>query len=163
MDGIGISCNVYMSAHKLEVNGNSQPHSISEQEGWRKRESFTEDSCLAETQDKKKQIKEATVKDVLVIAATNRPDLIDVALLRPGRIDHIIYVPPPDLETRLEILKVHTLSSPLGKDVDLDNIAVDTEMYSGADLENLCREVRLFDSRCSGTSLQEHIMAFDPI
>ena len=82
------------------------------------------------------------MKDVLVVAATNRPDAIDEALLRPGRIDRIIYVPPPDVEARLQILRVHTRSSPLAEDVDLEEFALKTELFSGADLENLCREVR---------------------
>lgn len=92
-------------------------------------------------------ISSSTVKDVLVVAATNRPDAIDEALLRPGRIDRIIYVPPPDVEARLQILRVHTRSSPLAEDVDLEEFALKTELFSGADLENLCREVRYWMSR----------------
>ena len=85
------------------------------------------------------------MKDVLIVAATNRPDAIDEALLRPGRIDRIIYVPPPDVQARLQILRVHTRASPLAEDVDLEEFALNTELFSGADLENLCREV----SNCS--------------
>ncbi|XP_045887807.1 spermatogenesis-associated protein 5-like protein 1 [Micropterus dolomieu] len=82
-------------------------------------------------------------KDVMVIAATNRPDCIDSALLRPGRLDHIIYVPPPDQLARLRILKMCTESMPVGADVCLEELAAKTELYSGADLENLCKEAAL--------------------
>jgi transitional endoplasmic reticulum ATPase len=77
---------------------------------------------------------------VIVIATTNRPDLVDPAFLRPGRIDKLIYIEAPDYESRLSILEVHTKSMPLAQDVSLKNIALITEGYSGADLENLCRE-----------------------
>ncbi len=80
------------------------------------------------------------LKGVVVIGATNRPDLLDPALLRPGRFDRLIYVPPPDRKARLEILKVHTRRVPLAPDVDLEKIAAMTEGYSGADLEALVRE-----------------------
>ncbi|KAM9366221.1 ATPase family gene 2 protein homolog B [Symphorus nematophorus] len=82
-------------------------------------------------------------KDVMVVAATNRPDCLDSALLRPGRLDHIIYVPPPDQQARLCILKVCTQSMPVGADVCLEELAAKTERYSGADLENLCKEAAL--------------------
>ncbi|ORE05740.1 AAA-domain-containing protein [Rhizopus microsporus var. microsporus] len=80
---------------------------------------------------------------VLVIGATNRPDMLDAALMRPGRFDQIIYVPPPDEEARLEILKIHTRNMPLSSDVDLINIAKRTEYYTGADLQNVCREAAM--------------------
>ncbi|NOZ81826.1 MAG: CDC48 family AAA ATPase [Candidatus Micrarchaeota archaeon] len=80
--------------------------------------------------------------DVVVIAATNRPDILDPALLRPGRFDQLIFVPPPDREARLEILKVHTRKMPL-KNVNLETIAEKTEGYSGADLEAVCREAAM--------------------
>ena len=78
--------------------------------------------------------------NVVVIAATNRPDILDPALLRPGRFDRLIYVPPPDKKSRLEILKIHTRNVPLADDVDLEKIAEMTEGYTGADLEALVRE-----------------------
>ncbi|KAM8762720.1 ATPase family gene 2 protein homolog B [Acanthopagrus schlegelii] len=81
--------------------------------------------------------------NVMVVAATNRPDCLDSALLRPGRLDHIIYVPPPDQQARLCILKACTESMPLGADVCLEELAAKTELYSGADLENLCKEAAL--------------------
>ncbi len=84
-----------------------------------------------------------SLNNVIVIAATNRPDLVDPALLRPGRFEKIIYVPPPDKRARLEILKVHTRRVPLAEDVDLEKIAELTEGYSGADLEALVREAAL--------------------
>jgi len=83
------------------------------------------------------------LRKVVVMAATNRPDILDTALLRPGRFDRIVYVPPPDVKARLEILKVHTRSMPLAEDVDLQKIAEKTEYYTGADLEALCREAAM--------------------
>jgi len=87
------------------------------------------------------------LEGVVVIAATNRPDIIDPALLRPGRFDRLIYVPPPDEKARLEILKVHTRSMPLAEDVDLLEIAKKTEGYTGADIEVLVREAGLLALR----------------
>jgi len=81
-------------------------------------------------------------KNVVVIAATNRPDMVDPALLRPGRIDRFILIPPPNAKARLEILKIHTRNMPL-KGVDLKEIAEKTEGFSGADLEALCREAAM--------------------
>ncbi|MCX6814667.1 MAG: CDC48 family AAA ATPase [Candidatus Aenigmarchaeota archaeon] len=80
--------------------------------------------------------------NVVVIAATNRPDILDPAILRPGRFDRQVLVPAPDEEARLEILKIHTKKMPL-KGVDLKPIAKETEGYSGADLEALVREAGL--------------------
>ncbi|MHC1590738.1 MAG: AAA family ATPase, partial [Candidatus Helarchaeales archaeon] len=80
------------------------------------------------------------LKNVVVVASTNRPDLIDPALLRPGRFDQLILVPPPDHESRKEIFKVHTKHMKLGSDVDVDKIVSGLEGYSGADIENLIRE-----------------------
>ncbi|MEM0178441.1 MAG: CDC48 family AAA ATPase [Fervidicoccaceae archaeon] len=78
--------------------------------------------------------------NVVVIAATNRPDIIDPALLRPGRFDRLIYIPPPNKESRLSILKIHTKRVPLAQNVDLEKLAEMTEGYTGADLEALVRE-----------------------
>ena len=83
------------------------------------------------------------LEDVIVIGATNRPDMIDQALLRPGRMDLMIYVPPPDKKERLSILKIHTKSMPLHDSVDLAHIADITEYYTGADLRALVREAAM--------------------
>ncbi|MCD6330789.1 MAG: CDC48 family AAA ATPase [Thermoplasmata archaeon] len=80
------------------------------------------------------------LRDVTVIAATNRPDIIDPALLRPGRFDRLIYIPPPDKKARKEIFKIHTRKKPLAKDVDLDELAERTEGYTGADIAAVCNE-----------------------
>jgi len=80
------------------------------------------------------------LKNVVVLAATNRPDILDGALLRPGRFDKIIEIPPPDLRTRKEIFKVHTKKMPLEKAVDLDELAKKTDNFTGADIEGICRE-----------------------
>ncbi|KAG0053544.1 hypothetical protein BGZ83_000897 [Gryganskiella cystojenkinii] len=84
---------------------------------------------------------------VLIVAATNRVDLIDKALLRPGRFDRVVYVPPPDLEARRQILSIYTRDIPLSDDVDLETIAKTTEFYTGADLQNVCREAALIALR----------------
>jgi transitional endoplasmic reticulum ATPase len=77
---------------------------------------------------------------VIVVGSTNKPDLIDPALMRPGRLDKIIYVPPPDFNERMEIVHVHLVGRPVAQDIDLSEIAKKTERYSGADLANLVRE-----------------------
>jgi len=98
---------------------------------------------------------------VIVIAATNRPDILDPALLRPGRFDRLILIPAPDEKARLAILKVHTAKVPLARDVSLKELAKDTEHYSGADLEALVREAtieairRALDEIPSGASPEE--------
>ena len=74
------------------------------------------------------------IHEVVVLAATNRIDMIDTALLRPGRVDKIVYVPKPDVKTRQKILEIHTKDKPLGRDVDLITIAEVTEGFSGADV-----------------------------
>ncbi|HOI70596.1 MAG: CDC48 family AAA ATPase [Methanothrix sp.] len=81
-----------------------------------------------------------TLKDVVVIGATNRPDIIDPALLRSGRFDRLLFVGPPDRSGRLEILKIHTSKTPNGDDVSLEELAELTESFVGSDLESLCRE-----------------------
>jgi transitional endoplasmic reticulum ATPase len=85
--------------------------------------------------------------DIVIIAATNRPDMLDTALLRPGRFDRIILTPGPDENSRYEIFKVHTKSMPLGKDVDLKDLASKTVNYVGADIESICREAAIFALR----------------
>ena len=77
---------------------------------------------------------------VIVVGITNRPDLIDTSLLRPGRLDQIVYIGPPDEKARLEILRITSQSMPLAADIDLESIAQSTKNFSGADLVALCRE-----------------------
>jgi len=79
-------------------------------------------------------------KGIIVVASTNRPDIVDPAFLRPGRFDRLVYVESPDYDARLKILEVHTKKMPLVKEISLERIAHITEGYSGADLENVCRE-----------------------
>lgn len=88
-----------------------------------------------------------TNSGVIVIAATNRPDVLDPALLRPGRFDRQITVNKPDAQGREDILKVHSRFKPLAPDVDLHSIAMDTIGYTGADLENLLNEAALLAAR----------------
>ena len=86
--------------------------------------------------------------NVKIVAATNRPDILDPALLRPGRFDRIIIVPYPDYEARMEILKIHTRKMNL-KDVNLEAIAKKTDEFSGADLKVICMEAGMFAIRDS--------------
>jgi len=88
-----------------------------------------------------------TTEGVILIAATNRPDVLDPALLRPGRFDRQIVVNRPDLRGRTEILKVHTKKVPVAQDVELEKIARGTPGFSGADLENLVNEAALWAAR----------------
>ncbi|MCL9812055.1 CDC48 family AAA ATPase [Natranaeroarchaeum aerophilus] len=90
-----------------------------------------------------------TLEDVVVIATSNRPDRIDSALLRPGRLDTHVHVPVPDEQARLEILRVHAQQRPLADDVTLPELAADTEGFVGADLEALCREASLEAARAA--------------
>jgi transitional endoplasmic reticulum ATPase len=94
------------------------------------------------------------LEDVVVIATTNRPELIDDALLRPGRLDQHIEVDDPDEDARREILDIHTRDKPLGDDVDLDALAERTEGYVGADIEAICREA-------ATVAVRDHVTAAD--
>jgi transitional endoplasmic reticulum ATPase len=87
------------------------------------------------------------MKDVVVMAATNRPELVDPALLRPGRFDRHIMIPPPDENGREEIFKVHTEKMPLAKGINLKDLAKKTVNYSGADIEAVCREAAMLALR----------------
>jgi len=90
-------------------------------------------------------------KNVFIIGATNRPDIIDPALMRPGRLDQLIYIPMPDLEARISVLKATLRKSPLHKDVDLAYLAAQTEKFSGADLTEICQ-------RAAKLAIRENIM-----
>ena len=78
------------------------------------------------------------LRNVLVIAATNKPEMLDRALMRPGRLDNILYIGLPDLETRTEILKIWTSKSVVHPEVDVNELAIKTEGYSGAEMVNIC-------------------------
>jgi transitional endoplasmic reticulum ATPase len=84
-----------------------------------------------------------TLEDIVVIAATNRPDMVDPAVLRPGRFDRLIYVPEPDAKSKLEIFKIYTKNMPLARDVDLTQLVVTARNYSGADIDAFCREAAM--------------------
>ena len=88
-----------------------------------------------------------SLQDIVVIAATNRPDMVDSAVLRPGRFDRLIYVPEPDEKSRLQIFKIYTKEMPLAQDVDLNQMTSATKYYSGADIESLCREAAMHTLR----------------
>ena len=91
------------------------------------------------------------LKDVVVIAATNRLDIVDPALLRPGRFDKLLNVPVPDLEARKDILKIHLEKKPLADDVKIDTLADKTEGYTGADLAALANTTSML-------VIKEHII-----
>jgi len=96
------------------------------------------------------------LRNVVIIAATNRPDIVDPALLRPGRFDRMLLVPPPDLEARKQIFRIHTKKTPLAEDVKLDELARKTEGYTGADIASICNTAVML-------SIKEHIgKAKDP-
>ena len=88
-----------------------------------------------------------TLRDVVVIAATNRLDIIDQALLRVGRFDRIIYVGPPDLDTRLRIFQIYTKEMPLADDIDLGHLARITNDFAGSDIEGACNEAAILALR----------------
>ncbi|MEM4409214.1 MAG: CDC48 family AAA ATPase, partial [Candidatus Caldarchaeum sp.] len=88
-----------------------------------------------------------TLKGVVVMGATNRPDILDPALLRPGRFDRVLYVPPPDKTARLAIFRIHTREMPLDEDVNLETLASVTEGYTGADIEAVVREAAMLAAR----------------
>ncbi|MGB8777318.1 MAG: CDC48 family AAA ATPase [Nitrososphaeraceae archaeon] len=92
--------------------------------------------------------------NVVVIAATNRPDIIDPALLRPGRFDRLLYVPPPDKDSRLQIIKIHTKKKPLAGNISMDQLASETEGYTGADIASL-------SSAAVMLALREHVSRYD--
>ena len=85
--------------------------------------------------------------NIVIIGATNRPDIMDTALLRPGRFDRILLVSSPSEKARLEIFKIHTAKMPLAKDVSLDTLAKESDGYVGADIEAVCREAGLLALR----------------
>jgi transitional endoplasmic reticulum ATPase len=87
------------------------------------------------------------LEDVAIIAATNRPDILDAGLMRPGRFDRHIQVKEPDEEARISIFKVHTKGMPLADDVDVKKLAKNTEGYVGADIEAVCREAAMLALR----------------
>jgi len=96
------------------------------------------------------------LRNVIIVAATNRPDIIDSALLRPGRFDRLLFVPPPDVEARKQIFKIHTRKTPLADDVNLDELARKTDGYTGADIASLANTSVML-------ALREHISkAKDP-
>jgi len=92
---------------------------------------------------------------VILLAATNRPDVLDRALLRPGRFDRQVVVDAPDLDGRTAILKVHSKGKPLGKDVELRRIAQATPGFSGADLANAMNEAALLAARRRGKEIAQ--------
>ncbi len=87
------------------------------------------------------------LRGVVVIAATNRPDMLDPALLRPGRLDRLLYIPPPDREAREEIFRIHTKGKPLAEDVDFGKLAEAAENYTGADISAVCNEAAMLAIR----------------
>ena len=105
------------------------------------------------------EIEEGTSSRVVVIGITNRPDVLDNSLLRTGRLDLVLYVSPPDEKGRLEIIKILTRKMPLANDVKLQEIAVTTQNYSGADLAALCREAAVEAMRNKSSKISSHDFA----
>jgi len=92
---------------------------------------------------------------VVVVGATNRPGLVDPALLRPGRLDELVYVGTPDAAGREHILKIHTRNMPLADDVNLPAIAAEAERFTGADLEDLTRRAGMIAIRARGAEVDQ--------
>ncbi|NXP08651.1 SPA5L protein, partial [Thinocorus orbignyianus] len=140
LDGIGLKVTERRES-KLQLEGQEQEQS---------------------DEERKLEFQETLNKDFMVVAATNRPDMLDDALLRPGRLDKMIYVPPPDLKGRLSILKICTAKIPLDTDVSLQDVGVLTDLFSGADIENLCKEAALLALQENGLEAtavkQEHFL-----
>ncbi len=95
-----------------------------------------------------------TDKGVIIMGATNRPDVLDVALLRPGRFDRQIVLDRPDLNARMEIFKVHTKDMPLNGDIDLKSLSAQTPGFAGAEIANVCNEASLLASRKDKSSIE---------
>jgi transitional endoplasmic reticulum ATPase len=102
------------------------------------------------------EIEEGASSRVVVIGITNRPDIIDNSLLRTGRLDLVLYVSPPDEKGRLEIIKILTKKMPLSNDIKLQEIAIATHSYTGADLAALCREAAVHAMRNNSSKISSH-------
>jgi transitional endoplasmic reticulum ATPase len=102
-----------------------------------------------------------SLEDVVVIAATNRPDIVDPAVLRPGRFDRLIYVQEPDEKSRLQIFKIYTNNMPLASDAGLTNLANITKGYSGADIEAFCREAAMHALRLDVNAKEVRMANFE--
>jgi transitional endoplasmic reticulum ATPase len=102
-----------------------------------------------------------SMEGVVVIGATNRPDIIDPGLLRPGRFDRLLLIPAPDVISRLEIFKIHSKDMPLAKDVSLDELAEKTVGYSGADIDAICREAAMLALRHDINAKEVKMSNFD--
>ena len=105
------------------------------------------------------EIEEGISSRVAVVGITNRPDIIDNSLLRTGRLDLVLYVSPPDEKGRLEIIKILTKRMPLSNDVKLQEIAIATQSYTGADLAALCREAAVHAMRNNSSKISSHDFA----
>lgn len=101
-----------------------------------------------------------SLENVVVIGATNRPDIVDPAIPRPGRFDRLIFVPAPDTKTIRQIVKIHTSKMPLSPDVDLDVLARSAAGYSGADIESICREAAMNALRIDTESKEVTLIDF---
>jgi transitional endoplasmic reticulum ATPase len=108
-----------------------------------------------------------SLENVVVVSATNRPDILDPAILRPGRIDRFIYVPSPDFKSLVNIYKIHTKNMPLSEDVDITELARMSAGFSGADIEALCREAAINALRRSlnvkEVTLEDYKKAMDKV
>jgi transitional endoplasmic reticulum ATPase len=93
------------------------------------------------------------LRDVVVIAATNRPDIVDSALLRPGRFDRMLFIPLPNKDARMEIFKIHTANKKMDKDVNLGDLAKKTERYTGADIAGICNGATMM-------AIREHLTKY---
>ncbi len=105
------------------------------------------------------EIEEGSSSRVVVIGITNRPDILDSSLLRTGRLDLALYIAPPDEKSRLEIIKILTKKMPLTNDVNLQEIAIATQNFSGSDLTSLCREAAVHAMRNNSSKISSQDFA----
>jgi AAA family ATPase len=101
-----------------------------------------------------------SLTDVTIVAATNRPDMIDKALMRPGRLDRIVYVRLPDRFTRKEIFEIRLKSIPVSDDVSVDELVAETENYSGAEIVAICNEAAFLALETDINSAQVNMQNF---
>ena len=94
-------------------------------------------------------------KNILIVCATNRPEMIDSALLRPGRIDYVVYVPPPNFEERIEIFKIYTKNLNLIENFNFNSLSQNFDNFTGAEIESICRNVSLYSINNQNEKIEE--------
>lgn len=149
MDGIGTRLDHKTDASRQQTNVPEKELVSEAKDKGSNGQAFCVESAKHYQSHEDSRLSEVDKSRVIVIGATNRPDMLDPAILRPGRLDRHIYVPPPDREGRQSILKLVLSKMPTSNDVDVDYICAHTENFSGADIKHLCREAAFSAIRMS--------------